>query len=369
MLRTFQSKITRFIGSIFLFLVVASVPAWAQLDEIGAILEGGTQDANLILERYLTPLNEGLGEAMNSGWNTSAKPHKLFGFHLKVGSGLASVPGSKESFSLMNNELQNLQITNPQIGESATVFGSDSEPTFNFDVLGDIDNDGQKDDVLTNFTMPEGIDFGWVPAPTIQAGIGLIKSTEINVRFIPETDLVDDFGSISSWGIGLRHGINSWIPAGKLLPVDITLQGAYSVYNLDVNLDVKPRSGIADPNPQSTDGQSFEFETKAWNVHVIVGKNLPIISPYVGVGYASSSSTYEVKGNIPITSVGVDPITNFPRREISYLTDPIDFDTDTQTSLRGLVGLRIRLAIIAINAEYTLSEYSVFNAGIGISFR
>ena len=46
--------------------------------------------------------------------------------------------------------------------------------------------------------------------PVLQAGVGLIKNTEIDVRFLPELDLKGL--STGFFGIGVKHDILQWLP-------------------------------------------------------------------------------------------------------------------------------------------------------------
>ena len=95
----------------------------------------------------------------------------------------------------------------------------------------------------TPITMPKGIGYNVVPAPMLQANVGLIKDTDITARYIPVTN-IKNLGDLSLTGIGIKHGLNQWLPGGKLLPVDLSIMAAYTTLSLndDINSESERRN-------------------------------------------------------------------------------------------------------------------------------
>ena len=347
-----------------------STPINAQLGDAGEILKAGSADANTLLKNYMEPFGKGFGASMNTGWFTSASTHKKLGFDLSFNVGVASVPSSGLTFDASNIGLSTLEV----------ISGSSVTPTINGDDNTDtelgiyFDNPvTNQEEVLTQFNMPAGIGFEYVPAPMVQASVGLIKSTDVSLRYIPSTDL-GDFGSIGLVGFGVKHGLNQWIPGGKLLPVTFSLQMGYTQLAMDVPFDVNPESGADIKNDFAAttwDDQGLELTSDAFTANLIVGKTLPFISGYVGLGYETSSTSLSTAGSYPITSVNTNynPITEPQTKMIEEIVDPIDFTISGENSVRAFAGVQIKLALIKVFANYTAATYSSFNAGFGITFR
>ena len=372
-------KRTIFAAVIAFFGVIT--PAYAQLEDVGEILKSGTQDANALLGNFLNPFGKGFGAGLNTGWFSTAGTHSTLGFDLSFNLGLASVPSGDNTFIFNNSDYSNLRLVSAS-NEVSTVSGGDNEATI--EVYDFVDHDGNpatpdEEVILTEFDMPGGVDFGYVPAPVIQASVGLIKSTDLSVRFVPATEF-GDFGTMNMIGFGVKHEIGQWIPVANKLPVDISLQFGYTKlsYDYDFELDPEVASGgnsdIANTYADSQwDGQGLEVEAEGYTINAIVGKKLPIIAAYAGLGYESSTTTVHTPGSYPITSVNPDwhPTTNptVPELRVEAIDNPIDLEFEGANSFRGFAGLQLQLAVFKIFANYTVSTYSTVNAGFGITFR
>lgn len=327
--------------SVLVILVGLCIPtaAHAQLEELDRILEGGLADAEVLAERYLDPLGAGFGAALNNGWTSTARPHGLLGFHVRIGVSSAFVPSSGKSFTLTDGDLVNLTVANPQIGSSPTASGSDDAPTY---ILETASFGGEP---VARFEMPQGIGVGLTPVPIIQAGLGLVNNTTIMVRGFPAVKL-GDFGSVGSWGFGVHHGLNQWIPGGGLLPVDLSVQAGYSRVSLDVELD------------GGTD-REFAWRSSAFTMNVIAGRSLIFANVYAGLGFETANSSADFLGTYSVqTSAG----------PVQY-TDPISLSISGANNVRALVGVRFNVLMFGVNAEYVMASYPTANIGIGLSLR
>ena len=65
--------------------------------------------------------------------------------------------------------------------------------------------------------MPGGLNIPLLPVPMVQAGVGLIKNTEIDVRFMPKLEMKNV--NIGLWGVGLKHDILQWLPIVDKIPI------------------------------------------------------------------------------------------------------------------------------------------------------
>lgn len=319
------------IALIVLGLLFAWNPANAQLGEIRAFLESGEANANKLAEAYTSPLPTGLSTALNSGWATGAAPTKKLGFSIQVRAAFAAVPSSGTTFDANELGLENVTVS----GSSSNTIsgGSGSGQT-----ISDLSNS-------YSFSIPGGTGVDIVPAAMIQGNVGLIKGTDITVRYIPETD-IGDYGSISVVGAGIKHGLNQWLPGGKLLPVDISVMAAFSQTDLNATISSSAEQFV------NTTTETFVF-------NALVGKTLPFISAYAGVGFQTGTFNLDMLGDYTIKSNGISQNYN----------DPISFSSDSDAAIHALAGAQFKLAIFRIFAEVTLAEYTTYNAGIGIGLR
>jgi hypothetical protein len=225
--------------------------------------------------------------------------------------------------------------------------------------------------------MPEGTGYPYVPAPMIQGTIGIIKDTDISLRYMPTVTFEDI--NTSLFGFGVKHGLNQWLPGGSVLPVDLSVQLGYTNLTSDFGFEVDPEEGqdIYNPyagNPSLWDDQALELEATGFTGNLLVGKNMPIISVYGGVGFQTSSMTLKSPGSYPVTVFNEDynPVDNTEEtREkiIERLDEPIDLSFDGSNSIHAMAGFRLRLSLLTISGSYTLSNYPVANIGVGLSFR
>jgi hypothetical protein len=349
------------------------------LESSGEFIRAGVEDAELLLGEYLKPFGKGFGPGLNSEWVHSAKPHSTLGFDISVRAGLAVVPQIDKSFDVTDLTFNKLEYADDP-GDSPitpTVNGvSEQGPRMLAQTEVTLPNGSTQQATLADFNMPEGTGFNYVPAPTIQAGVGIIKDTEVIIRYMPPVDLGFD-GSVNLMGGGIKHGINQWLPGGNLIPVDFSIIAGYTSLNVNVNLDVNPNvdSNTRNPyenQPETWEGQEIKMNSNSFNIMALVGKNLPVISLYGGVGLESSTLDLNMEGSYPVTAPD-DP--NDPNYEagkykvVEKVDDPISLSFDGANSLKAMAGLRLRLAIFSINADYTIGNYSVASLGVGISFR
>lgn len=358
---------------LFGFLGFETTTSFAQVGDVGSILQSGREDANTLAKAYLEPFGSGFGASLNTGWTNTAAPHSTLGFDLTVSTGLAIVPEGAKSFDVTELGLQQLELE-----------GSDPiTPTINGasetgSLLAAYAEGPQGDEKILEFNLPEGTGFGYVPAPTIKGAVGVVKDTELMLRYTPEYE-VGDFGSFNLFGVGAKHGINQWLPGGNLLPVDLSLMFGYTSMEVGSGFDITADDVIEDPanteNPYDDsqwNGQGISLNTDAWTVNALVGKSLPIVSVYAGLGYEASTLNISTPGSyptvVPNEEYQDDPNNNDPFI-VSAVDEPIDVSIEGDNGLHALAGFRLRFTVFHVSGSYTLSNYSSYNLGVGISFR
>ena len=162
---------------------------------------------------------------------------------------------------------------------------------------------------------------------------------------MPKVDMMD-YGKVSLWGLGVKHSIKDYIPFVKRVPMlQLSVLGAYTNFGSSLGVEYGDDSG------------DLEIGANAYSARILAGLNFPVICFYTGMGYGSTSSNVDVKGTFSGIPGEDSPFTN--PISLAYNTDGFDFN----------VGMRLRLAIFAIYVDYTVGDYSVITAGVGLNFR
>lgn len=352
-----KRKLILLLGVLFL---TGTSSALAQFSDIGDALRAGAEDAEKVTRAYLKPIPSGLGADINSGWATSAKPHSTLGFDIQVRGALSFIPGDDQSFDLNDLNLDKLKAADPSNTISPTVGGNNE---LGPEVI--VEDDGNE---VARFNLPEGSGYSFVPAPMVQAGVGIIRDTDLIVRYVPKISVGSD-GDFNMTGFGVKHGINQWLPGGNLLPVNLSVLAGYTNINLDMNFDLKPEPG-AIPNPENPDAAAANFENQQGNASIntftikaLAGKDLPFISLYGGVGYETSAFNMDVAGEYPV-SMEVNGIQGY-----DVIEDPFSYSEDGQNTFSLIGGVTFKMAFFHIFGEFNVSKYSTANAGLSFSFR
>ncbi len=364
-----QSGRLSIIVALFIATLFAPVKhANGQIGDLGRLFEGGAEDAELLLQEYLKPFGSGFGAGINSGWIDRANSHGTLGFHLKFNVNTAMVPGSDLQFDINDLDLNYLRVRQGDGSETPTFAGGSSDrPMLVF----------QDQPDMEAFRMPNGTDFSFLGSemiPTVmgQAGVGLPKNTELMLRFFPPVSF-GDYGEVSLYGLGAKHELNQWVPGGTFWPVTISAMAGFTRFNSSSNLDQRPGAGYYDEDPENYDtpgnwdDQEISLNTNAFTMNLLVGKSLPILSVYGGVGFETATTNVEMSGNYP--TINLEHENGEPVRVLNQLSDPIDISLDGSNTLRALAGVRISLPLITFNVDYTVADYSMLNVGFGISFR
>lgn len=333
----------------------------AQVDAIGDFFGSGVDNAEKLFESYFAPWTNALGASLNGGWYNSAKSHELGGFDLTVTFNAAFIPASDKTFDLTGLGLQNVLF--PDGSEAATIAGSkDGGKTITY--IPNSDYPGAS----VNISSPNGTGLPLMATPMIQVGIGLIKETEVDVRFFPRAN-IGDFGSIGLWGVGLKHGIKQHIPGLSKVPVlQLTLQGGYTKFSSNFDISVTPAVyGL--PDPGTYDNQEMSLIVKSFTMNILVGASLPVVDFYGGLGFATTKANIDLTGTFPVPTVtlpgGSLGVTDYE--------DPISVETrnsdGTKAKPRMNVGMRFKMGVVTFHIDYTKANYSIATAGLGISFR
>ncbi len=340
-----MNKIYKFIALILLSFAWLPHTSHAQ-DDINEILKGSLKDANYLLEGYITPVMNGIGNGLNQGWYNTAKVHKTLGFDLTLSATLVYVPSDDQFYLVDNNRLEQVKLvsfdgqTVSPTGSAnvPTIFGPDKAPTYQV---------GSS----PPFEGPPGLDLkntikiaNALPVPMYQLGLGLPKGFELKVRFAPTVTL-SDF-KFNLFGIGVMHDVKQYIPGIKSLPFDLSAFVGYTKMKAEQGIDAS-----------AGQNQRAEIEFNSTTIQGLISKKISVLTIYGSVGYNIASSKLAMKGTYDLDDDGVPEA-----------TDPVNLDFST-SGVRATGGLRLKLAVFTFHGDYTLSKYNTLNAGFGINVR
>jgi hypothetical protein len=220
------------------------------------------------------------------------------------------------------------------------------------------------------FRMPQGMNSNYIPAPMIQVGIGLIKGTDLIIRYLPNIKYKGN--EIGLWGIGGKHDIKQWIPGLKKLPVlQISVMYGYTKLHTFVEMKVtKETIGASDLAGKETwDSQYLKLITQSQTANLLISANLPVVCFYGGIGFVTTKTNLKLEGEFPMVQLPEGEITPV----VVALADPINMEIKNQdggvTKPRINAGVRFKLSVVTIHFDYSWANYSVLTAGLGITVR
>lgn len=375
-------------------VVIFSAGSWVSMiyaqNDISNLFKAGVVDLNKVAEGYLKPAGNSFSAGLGTNWYNTAEVHKAWGFDLTFGVGAVQAPTADQTFSLTG--LTNLK---------PSVAGTTSAPTFTGKGNGVELNlyqpqylsNGQANpfygDKIVSFTTPGAVS-RYVPTASIQLTLGVPFLNDVSIRLVPKVT-VKGFEA-SMWGVGIKHNIKQWIPVVKDLPFDAAIVLAYSKFdmkyafpsNYQVTPDKLVSGGVTtapDPNTSSNDysTQGMKVSATAKTANLVFSQKILFITPYVGFGFTDTNFDMGMPGNYPtlgdpqtivVGGVTVPKLNSNgkPIMQIKNITDPINISS-SEVMTNATLGLRLKLAVITIHAQYAFQKYPVASAGFGISIR
>lgn len=326
----------------------------AQIADLGKFMAGGAADAEKLFGAYLRPWAAGFGHDLNAGWYHTAKPHKLWGFDINISASAAFVPTADKSFDAADLDLDGMLLDGPNGTIASTVAGEDTEGPTLFYTSG------------ASYSLPEGTNVGIIPSPMFQAGIGLIKNTELAVRFVPNIPM-GDAGNFNLYGFAVKHDVMQWLPIVDKVPfLHISVIGGFTKLNTTIDMDVTP-SDLGFPNPSDMsvyEGQQLKLGVQSFTFSALASIDIPVITVYVGAGISNTKTNLSLLGAFPTPVFGSPYATT---------TDPLSIviqgNDGSATKPRLSAGLKLKMGPVHLFGEYTHANYSLVTAGLAVSIR
>lgn len=314
------------------------------------IFAAGINDAEKFLNDYLNPVSEGALYSISNGWYNTADAKPLLGFEISIIGNMTSFKNKedKQSFILNTADYENLQF----------VDGSPSKTVST--ALGDIEGlrvfvEGEVAPGVTTreeFDLPSGLaaeGINFVPSAYLQVSMGLIKGTELKVRFLPKIETEDV--AVGLYGVGIQHELTKHLPADKVLPIAVSAVVGYT--HLSGTYD------FTNTNVVQGENQKVDTNMDTWAFQAVVSTKLPIINFYGGLGYITGKSNTDILGTYRVQSG--------PFQSQTY-TDPFSFTTEV-SGVTANIGTKLKLGFFRLNVDYTLAEFNNLAVGINFGFR
>ncbi len=291
------------------------------------------------ISAYFNPMARSFGSSLNNGWYNTAKPHSLGGFDLTITLNTVIIPDAEKTFNIQE---AGGDIFTSSSEEASTIFGSNQATNMIYNYNSSFQVADIQDSAITSypFNMPGGIiETKIVSLPMIQAGIGLVKNTALDFRYMPLIN-IGDAVKTNLFGVGIKHDLLQWIPGiGDAIPMSLSLQAGYTSLNTDLVI---------------TD-QNISLNTKATTVNIIASRRILMVTGYAGLGYNSSNTNLTADAKFNIGDI--------------QFNEALDVDLESKNNLRANIGLRFNITLVTIHADYTFAEYPTATLGLGVSLR
>ena len=360
----------------------------AVIDVLGA----GIQDADKLMNAYFKPFGETFSLGLGQNWYNTANTLKLGRFNVQAGASVIAVPVEMQTFNPAALGMQNLV----PLGTSAPTILAETNAGPDYVIrVDDPNNPGQFINLDTLAGLTQSFGLTSMAAPFAQFNIGLIKGTELSIRFVPTLDLStfggDINGKVGLWGIGVKHDIKQWIPVVNKMP--FSLSGYFNYTKMSFELGV----GLAGPEANTYEAytgpgtitgfaytggaagdyttQSIAMDASAMGFGIVASKKLLMFTPYASLGFQSSSFSLRTAGEYAILSglsTDTNPGSTTPgaiTENYTVFEEPLNLQSEGSNALRYGVGLRVKLLIFGLHAEYFgVGGYTGVNAGLSIGF-
>lgn len=259
-------------------------------------------------EGYLKPLQDAVSVTLNDAWFRNARI---------APTGLS-----------VNVEIKTMVF---KFKDDDRVFQASTEPGF-YPARNDVEAPTIVGDTLavvipgdngTSAVLPGGLDVNSFGFAVPQLTIGSVMGTQAIFRYMAYDQGDIDLGDISFLGIGLRHNLSQYFNA---LPVDLAVGGMYQ------SLDV---------------GEDDLVDATTWTFGIQGSKQLGALEPYAGLGYdmCSMKVTYDESANTE-NKLGVD--------------------FDDESTIHGMVGLGLNLAVFHLSGEVNISSHTSYGLGLSV---
>lgn len=333
---------------LILLFILFSPALLAQKGSVAQLLAAGIDDAKQYSNAYISPGTKALIFNLSNGWFSTAKAKKPGEFEFSLVGNGSTVDSGDKTFQFNPGDYRTLRLIDRSFNqvELPTVLGA-SNPDQQLAVhYTDPDGDTHR----LAIEGPQGISasgIDLVPSGFLQASLGILKGTELKVRYFPRLK----FKGVSSnfYGGALQHEFTSWIPGAQHFPFHVSALIGYSGLHAHYDLN---RGPIMKGN-----GQRINLDTDSWVFTGIVSTDFSRLNFYGGIGYITGHTTTRLKGDYQIEE---GPFKG------TLFTDPYHLNNHAD-GVKGTLGAQLKLGRFRLNADYSFQKYN--NISGGINFR
>lgn len=316
-----------------------------------------------VAKPYLSPIANGFGANLNTGWSSRVPKAKYLGFDLQFGVVAmgANVGNDSKDFSVQDNyrftradaEKLTEGITYAPARES--IINQIIARDFNVTISG-ATAIGKKDNTVKvqtgaerfsymgqNYDIPaQAIDLkiggltneiSYVPLAVPQLTIGTIFGTQATVRYLPTfKNESEDLGTIELKysGFGIQHNPAIWF--SNPLPVDLAV--GFFTQKLTIS-------------------DMFESTATEYGIYAsrTFGPGFLNVTPYAGFSMQSSKMTV----NYTVESSELGSV-------------PVNLELEGGNKSKISVGAAFKIFLLNLNVDYNIAKYNTFSAGVGFIF-
>ncbi|MCX8054111.1 MAG: hypothetical protein N3A67_00375, partial [Ignavibacteria bacterium] len=225
------------------------------------------------------------------------------------------------------------------------------------------------------FTLPAGGNINTIVAGVPQIEIGSLYGTEFLIRVVPPLDLGKYIGKFAFWGFGIKHSISQYFTEyietseGEIYeysPFDLAIQIVYQ------GTDLQNKVGVTQSD--------LKANAQIWNANMNISKSFEnIIDLYGGISYDYLDIDARFKYYLPVeTQMQLGLLRYDPVLNKIMPPEPPDYpgDTKPQTtkinlinrSWKATLGLNKSIGNFSVFADYNISRFNIFSAGIQYKF-
>lgn len=348
-------------------LVWLPAAASAQSLDFSAVLSAEKPDAERYLSRFIGPFMKGFGHGLTNGWHNTARTHEFAGFDLSFTGSMVLIPQQDLLFEVAG--FQSLVPDNDS--DLPTVFGPKADNRLSYsNTLPVTYTDPETNTSVTTpatiagvFDAVDGLDLeneigtALLPVPMAQAGVGLFRSTDLKVRWIPPVQ-TDDF-DFDLLGLALRHDIQQWLPPSLRLPIDASVLVGWTHLSARGDLS-RARGGLDGAH------QIASYSITATTYQLLASKDVSIFTVFGGAGFDANHANLSMTGEYIIE--GTTRVNGQSVPATGVLVDPLDLDIN-DGGFRSSLGIRVKLLTMTAHVEYAFQSYNTVTMGVGISVR
>ena len=329
------------------FGLLAGISSMAQ-NNLEDLIAAGIEDAQRFATGYISPATEGMIHNMANGWIQTAEVKKPLRFDISIVGNVTFVKEEQQTFTLNTADYNNLKFRDGStVKEVATAFGENKGDILVYSVV----RNGE-DSEEVEFKLPQGlasVNMNILPTAFLQARVGVLKGTEVKLRYFPKIDQEDV--RVGLFGIGLQHNFTSWMPAEKLFPLAISGIVAYT--NVAASFDFTNYEIVTGNN------QRFDLNLNSWLFQIQASTKMKVFNFYGGLGYVSGNSEFNILGTyMVVAGIPLDETTN-------HFEDPFTVKNKV-SDVRGTIGASMRLGFFGLHVDYNIAKYN--NASVGLHF-